>query len=176
MKKNRNLILALLYVLFFGAYIIMPENIFAIAASRIKSPSNSLTLVMDSDDEDMIFVSPQNIDLNIEIKGVLGGKRNVNLICKITTDDYRPVDSLSYKIEYDGKSLLSKQIKYKPLHAGFYRFTVYLTGKSIKSNTLRFNVGFDPENIISPLMLLVILSFSGSRRKVNLKKFLLATK
>ncbi|WP_455497240.1 acetylxylan esterase [Coprobacter sp.] len=151
MKKNRNLILPLLYVLFFGAYIIMPENIFAIAASRIKSPSDSLTLVMDSDDEDMIFVSPQNIDLNIEIKGVLGGKRNVNLICKITTDDYRPVDSLSYKIEYDGKSLLSKQIKYKPLHAGFYRFTVYLTGKSIKSNTLRFNVGFDPENIISPV-------------------------
>ena len=150
MKVFRILVFILLNILCFPANLV-PENLFAgISSPMIKNDSDSLVLTVDSSDEDMIFVSPQNIDLKIGIKSVSNQKRDVTLICKITTDDYNSVDSLSYKIKYKNKEMSFDGIKYTPLHPGFYRFTVYAEGKGIKSNVLRFNVGFNPESIISP--------------------------
>ena len=151
MKVFRILVFILLNILCFPTNLVS-ENLFAgVSFPMIKSDSDSLILTVDSSDEDMIFVSPQNIDLKIGIKSVSNLKRDITLICKITTDDYNSVDSLSYKIKYKNKEMSFDWIKYTPLYAGFYRFTIYAEGKGIKSNVLHFNVGFNPESIVSPV-------------------------
>ena len=151
MKVFRILVFILLNILCFPTNLVS-ENLFAgVSSPMIKSDLDSLILTVDSSDEDMIFVSPQNIDLKIGIKSISNLKRDVTLICKITTDDYNSVDSLSYKIKYKNKEMSFDGIKYTPLHAGFYRFTIYAEGKDIKSNVLHFNVGFNPESIVSPV-------------------------
>ena len=99
MKVFRILVFILLNILCFPTNLVS-ENLFAgVSSPMIKSDLDSLILTVDSSDEDMIFVSPQNIDLKIGIKSISNLKRDVTLICKITTDDYNSVDSLSYKIK-----------------------------------------------------------------------------
>ena len=118
----------------------MSENLFAgVSSPMIKSDLDSLILTVDSSDEDMIFVSPQNIDLKIGIKSISNLKRDVTLICKyMLTDDYNSVDSLSYKIKYKNKEMSFDGIKYTPLHAGFYRFTIYAEGRDSRVSVSHF--------------------------------------
>ena len=67
MKVFRILVFILLNILCFPANLV-PANLFAgISSPMIKNDSDSLVLTVDSSDEDMIFVSPQNIDLKIGI-------------------------------------------------------------------------------------------------------------
>ena len=151
MGKNKKYIANLLFFCCFGLFVLTSGTLWAAPCSEMQNLPDSLTLTFDSDDEDMVFVSPQHIDLKIGIKGLASGKNNCDLICKITTDDYRSIDSLAYTIDRSGKDSLMKKIEYNPPYPGFYRFTVYVAGGNVKSNVLQFNVGFDPEKIISPV-------------------------
>jgi hypothetical protein len=65
---------------------------------------------------------------------------------EVTTDDYRPVQSLKQKINLSTKGRTSKTVSLKAA-PGFYRYTVYLLSGSDKGQPVKLNVGYEPEKI-----------------------------
>lgn len=114
------------------------------------SPMDSLTFHVESEDEDWIFINPQQVELNVRLEKNIEKNTAFRLVCKITTDDFLPVDSLLFKVKTDGTGNINQQIKFQPPAPGFYRFTIYAEKDGIQSEPKKFNVGFEPEKILSP--------------------------
>jgi cephalosporin-C deacetylase-like acetyl esterase len=65
------------------------------------------------------------------------------LICKITTDDYLPIDSISFPLNWNAEKLHEETISFVPPHPGFYRIVVYGEKNGVKSDFLKFNIGYN---------------------------------
>lgn len=70
-----------------------------------------------------------------------------NLVCSVTTDTYLPVDSFVYRVKGD----FEQPVSFVPPAPGFYRITLYGEQQGVKSDFLKFNMGYCPEQIISPV-------------------------
>ncbi|MDR1682316.1 MAG: acetylxylan esterase [Candidatus Symbiothrix sp.] len=111
---------------------------------------NSLSFRIDVADEDWIFLTPQQIEFEISLLEPVSEKNDFNLICNITTDDYKPIDSKKYPVNIEQGKNLNRQIQFAPPAPGFYRFSVYAEKNGKKSPAKKFNIGYEPEKIISP--------------------------
>lgn len=102
-------------------------------------------------DSDYIFSgeSPILITANIENKNQwdIDGK----LIVTLTTDNYEPIKSDSLNISIEGLKSYSKSFELKNPPPGFYRYIVQLKRNNEVVTEKKFNVGYEPEKIESPI-------------------------
>lgn len=110
---------------------------------------SSLSFQIDSDDEDWIFLSPQQVEMKVSLSELASEKMNFNLVCDIATDDHKPIDSKKYPVNVEAGKNISEQIRFIPPAPGFYRFSIYAEKDGKKSMPKKFNIGYNPEKINS---------------------------
>jgi cephalosporin-C deacetylase-like acetyl esterase len=113
--------------------------------------ADKLTLAYTVEDEDYIFMDPSPISISAKITNVNPWNVDGKLIVDITTDDFRPVMSDTLKIRARAGKTDSLTFVYDKAEPGFYRFTLqFVRGDDVKLEK-KFNVGFEPEKISSPI-------------------------
>jgi len=102
-------------------------------------------------DSDYIFMSPDPIGITVNIENKNKWPVKGNLVVTLTTDDYQPVKVDSLNVNIDGQTTYSKGFDLQNPNPGFYRYTVQFKRNDELACEKKFNVGFEPEKIISPL-------------------------
>ncbi len=113
--------------------------------------NDKLALKVDVADEDYIFMSPNPLYITINIENRNRWTVKGSLVVTLTTDDFQPVKADSLSIDIDEKKTYSKAFELKDPKPGFYRYTVQFKRDSQIACEKKFNVGFEPEKISSPL-------------------------
>ncbi|GHT27209.1 hypothetical protein FACS189432_03210 [Bacteroidia bacterium] len=131
---------------FFGGFMDTVNLSISSALTRDK-----LVLDVTVNDEDYIFFTPDPFDLNIDIQNKNPWPVSGYAIVNLTTDDFQPIqrDSVNIFVKASGSS--STPFKSGTVTPGFYRYTIsfYENGELVEEK--KFNVGFEPEKIESPL-------------------------
>lgn len=115
------------------------------------SPMDDISLKPVFEKEDWTFTDTDTISFYITMTDALQKSMAFNLVCLITTDDYFSVDSLCYAVSCPAKENIKQKIMIIPPSPGFYRITAYTEQNGAKSDRLKFNVGYKPEQISSPV-------------------------
>ncbi|MDR2955636.1 MAG: acetylxylan esterase [Prevotella sp.] len=102
-------------------------------------------------DSDYVFMSPDPIEITVNLENKNAWNVQGRLVVKLTTDDYQPLKTDSLDIEIKGKTIYSKSFDYQNPDAGFYRYTVQFIRNGEQACEKKFNVGFEPEKISSPI-------------------------
>lgn len=113
--------------------------------------NDKLALTVNVADEDYIFMPSNPISIKVNIENKNQWKVKGNLVVTLTTDDFQPVKVDSLLIDIDGKNTFSQTFELKDPKPGFYRYTVQLKRNSELACEKKFNVGFAPEKISSPI-------------------------
>ena len=117
--------------------------------TRVVFPVDSLDFAIDPDCENGIFISPQPVAFTIRTDKP-AASQSFRLICIVTTDMYLPVDSLTFTVKPDSTGMIIQPVCFVLPVAGFYRFSVYAENEGGKSRIKNFNLGYNPEKILSP--------------------------
>ena len=115
------------------------------------SDVNKIVLSASIDDEDWVFEGQPDVNLGIAVKSQLSRTSKVDLKLKITTDDYQPICELSefVKTRPDENRLVPFKIELPD--PGFYHCTAWAEKDGIKGEEINFNIGYEPEKIVSPV-------------------------
>ncbi len=101
--------------------------------------------------KDWVFKGSPEATIGLSIENQLGKPVKVNVGLKITTDDYQPVSETirKLKINNDASGLALLGITFPA--PGFYRCTAWAEKEGIKGEEVKFNIGYEPEKIASPV-------------------------
>lgn len=91
-----------------------------------------------------VWTAPENPVIEMCVVNDANVQKVCNVVLTVTTDKYEPVGEYSQQVKVGAgdSSLVSFNFKVAP---GFYRCTVKNNGGEVK----KFNIGFEPENIVS---------------------------
>jgi cephalosporin-C deacetylase-like acetyl esterase len=119
----------------------------------ISSASTKDKLVMNVvvNDEDYIFMNPLPIEIKVEIENGNRWPVSGNLIVNLTTDDYQPVQRDSIPVVIKANQHYANSFKLENPNPGFYRYSVSFAENGDIVCEKKFNVGYEPEKIVSPL-------------------------
>jgi len=102
-------------------------------------------------DSDYIFMSPDPVSIEVNLENKNAWNVKGNLLVKLTTDDYRLVKTDSLDIEIKGKDTYTESFNLVEPNPGFYRYTVQFRRNNEPACEKKFNVGYEPEKIDSPI-------------------------
>lgn len=102
-------------------------------------------------DSDYIFMSPDPIGITVNFENKNSWDVQGQLVVTLTTDDYRSVKSDSSVIEIGAKSTYTKSFDFVEPTPGFYRYTVQFKRNNELACEKKFNVGYEPEKMDSPV-------------------------
>ncbi len=102
-------------------------------------------------DSDYIFLGENPIQITTNIENKNNWDIDGKIIVTLTTDDYQPVKSDSLNISIEGLKTYSKSFELANPQPGFYRYTVQLKRNNEIVTEKKFNVGYEPEKIQSPI-------------------------
>lgn len=110
-----------------------------------------LRMSVTANDADYIFMPPNPIEIAVTIENENRWAVDGHLIVNLTTDDYQPVHSDSVPVTIPGKANYSNTFGLENPQPGFYRYTISFTENGELVWEKKFNVGYHPEKIVSPL-------------------------
>lgn len=102
-------------------------------------------------DSDYIFMAPNPVDITVNINNKNKWAIDGTLLVILTTDDYQPLKADSLNIKIAGQDIYSKSFGLENPNPGFYRYTVQFKRNNELAKEKKFNVGFEPEKINSPI-------------------------
>jgi len=102
-------------------------------------------------DSDYIFLAPEAVKITVNIENKNQWPVAGNLVVTLTTDDYLPLKANSAAVEIGGKTTYSGTFGLDNPMPGFYRYTVQFKQDSMVVFEKKFNVGYEPEKISSPI-------------------------
>jgi len=110
-----------------------------------------LPLTVRIADEDWVFEGAPKATIGLATENQLGKNVKISVGLKMTTDDYQPVSETSkvLKIKHDQSGLALFNIDIPA--PGFYRCTAWAEKEGIKGEEVKFNIGYEPEKIVSPV-------------------------
>ena len=110
-----------------------------------------LPLTVRITDEDWVFEGTPRATIGLATENQLGKNVKITIGLKMTTDDYQPVSetskALKIKQHQSGLALFDVDIP----APGFYRCTAWAEKEGIKGEEVKFNIGYEPEKIVSPV-------------------------
>jgi cephalosporin-C deacetylase-like acetyl esterase len=117
--------------------------------------NDKLTLTVEVADPDYIFLPPDSINITINLENKNDWAVEGDLSVTLTTDDRRLINLYSTQVKIEGKSTCSDALTelnhaFTPV-PGFYRYKVLFSRNSQVACEKQFNIGYDPENIQSPM-------------------------
>lgn len=113
--------------------------------------NDKLVLTVAVADSDYIFMAPQPIRITPSIDNKNAWDVEGRLIVKLTTDDYRPIKSESMNITIPANGIYENHFEYTSPLPGFYRYTVQFERSKEIACEKKFNIGYEPEKISSPI-------------------------
>lgn len=113
--------------------------------------NDKILLSLAVNDSDYIFLGEEPIQITANIENKNNWDIEGKLIATLTTDDYQPIKSDSVDISINGLKTDSKSFELKNPQPGFYRYTLQLKRNNQIIAENKFNVGYEPEKIQSPI-------------------------
>ncbi|MDR3188795.1 MAG: acetylxylan esterase [Prevotellaceae bacterium] len=91
---------------------------------------------------------PQQVDLTL--RNASSGKAKCNVIFVLKTDKRAAVDSVVTPVQLSAGEEKAATVAFKLPEPGFYRCTLYAESNGVAGDMETFNVGYEPEKIVSP--------------------------
>ncbi len=113
--------------------------------------NDKLALNVTVADLDYIFMSPNPISITVNLENKNNWNADGILVVKLTTDDYQSIKADSVSVQMDRNGNFSKSFEFSNPDPGFYRYTVQFKRNAKVALEKKFNVGFEPEKINSPI-------------------------
>ena len=98
---------------------------------------------------DWVFYSPQNPEIQILVKNTKNDGAKATLNLQITTDDFKPVHRFAQSISLSKGDSTEADFSFSVPAPGFYRCTVSQNVDGTVSEIKKFNIGYEPEYIVS---------------------------
>lgn len=98
-----------------------------------------------------VFAEGEKQQLNINLKNTLNESVRFNVVLILTTDMFAPVDSIVKNFELDPGDSIAAHIPFKLPAPGFYHCMMYIKKGGILGSPEKFNIGYEPEKVVSPL-------------------------
>ncbi|MDD5516120.1 MAG: acetylxylan esterase [Bacteroidales bacterium] len=98
-----------------------------------------------------VFMGDDPHTLSVTVRNNEEKKQKSVIHLTVTTDDYRPVQESSRKVRVKPKAGMTLVVPLEISDPGFYRCTLRLETDGLKGEPLSFNVGLEPEKIVSPI-------------------------
>ncbi|MDR3367446.1 MAG: acetylxylan esterase [Prevotellaceae bacterium] len=102
-------------------------------------------------DSDYIFMAPHPLRITPSLANSNPWAVAGEWVVTITTDDYRPVKSDTVPVKVKAGKTAYATFEWKDPAPGFYRYTVQLLRNGKVEMEKKFNLGFEPEKISSPI-------------------------
>ncbi|MDR1780571.1 MAG: acetylxylan esterase [Tannerella sp.] len=129
------------------------RGLFANASLSFTTAETADKIALDYavNDSDYIFMAPDPLQITAKIQNDNAWDVKGKLIIDITTDDYRPIKSDTIALKLKGKALTPKDYQWVAEGPGFYRFTIQFVRDNDINLEKKFNLGYEPEKISSPI-------------------------
>ncbi len=115
------------------------------------SEVSQIPLKVVIDDEDWVFTREQNTCLGIKAVNQSDRDLKMNLSLKVTTDDFQPVSESQKQIRLSKRDSLTTVFQLDLPSPGFFKCTAWAEKDGIRGDETKFNIGFEPEKISSPV-------------------------
>ena len=112
---------------------------------------DKLVLNVAVGDSDYIFLGADPIQITPSIQNKNASDVEGQLLVTLTTDDFQPIKADSKRITIPANGVYSDQFEFVNPTPGFYRYTVQLKRNNEVVCEKKFNVGYEPEKIVSPI-------------------------
>jgi cephalosporin-C deacetylase-like acetyl esterase len=113
--------------------------------------NDKLALNITVADPDYIFLAPDDLRISATLDNKNAWSVNGNLIATLTTDDYQFIQSDTVAVRANAATGYTYSFSRKEPAPGFYRYTVTFEHNGTTAVEKKFNVGFEPEKINSPV-------------------------
>ncbi|GAB6394834.1 MAG: acetylxylan esterase [Bacteroidales bacterium] len=131
------------------AALAVTEALVAVAASA--ASNDNLALKVAVADSDYVFFAPEPLSVTATLENAGSLDVKGDLVVTITTDDYRFVRSDTAPVTAKAGKNVSKTFDYRHPAPGFYRYAVRFVRNGNIDREETFNLGYEPEQINSPL-------------------------
>lgn len=131
-----------------GAGGFLDESVLTIASA---GTNDKLRLNVAVNDTDYIFLGDEPLSIAVSLQNLNTFEINGTLHVKITTDAYAAVKADSVAITIDGSAIYEQEFTFQNPEPGFYRYTVTFERNGETAAEQQFNLGYEPENIESPI-------------------------
>ncbi|MBB4034310.1 cephalosporin-C deacetylase-like acetyl esterase [Dysgonomonas hofstadii] len=98
-----------------------------------------------------IFMGENPIKITVDLQNNNRWDLDGQLFVTLTTDDFQPVTTDSINIKLEANKIYSKDFTYTNPAPGFYRYTIQFKRNGETVCEKKFNVGYEPEKIQSPI-------------------------
>jgi len=117
---------------------------------RPMSATDKVTFTYSFPAKEWVFMQNDPQRMDIKLKNTLKEKVKFNVIMVLKTDMFKAVDSIVIPVSLESGKTLATAVPFKLPAPGFYRCTVYLQKDGISGNPEKFNIGYEPEKVVSP--------------------------
>ena len=98
---------------------------------------------------DWVFYSPQNPTIEVLVRNEQNVQAKAALNLQVTTDDFKPVHKFAQSISLNKRDSTEADFSFSVPAPGFYRCTVSQEVNGIVKEIKKFNIGYEPEYIVS---------------------------
>lgn len=118
---------------------------------RPMSAADAITMTYDFPANEWVFMEGEEQYMELTLNNTLRGKSRFNVVFILRTDKNQPVDSLVIPLTLGSRKKIVQRINFRLPEPGFYRCTLYLEKDGATGNAEKFNIGYEPEKVISPV-------------------------
>jgi len=113
--------------------------------------ADKLAMDVSVADSDYVFMEPNSLSIAPRVENKNTWAVKGDFVVSITTDDYRPVKSDTVPVKVGAGKSYSQTFEFTNPSPGFYRYTVQFLRNGKVEQEKKFNLGFEPEKISSPI-------------------------
>ncbi len=114
------------------------------------SEVHQLPLSVRIHEEDWVFRGQPEASVGIAVAGLPGKNCKVTILLNLSTDDYQPVGEYTDNVKVIKGDTAVARFKITLPAPGFYRCSASAVKEGIKGEAILFNIGYEPEKIVSP--------------------------
>lgn len=114
------------------------------------APAQDISLNYSVDAENGVFLGDDPRTLTVTVTNNEEKTTRSVIHVTVTTDDYQPVQESSYKARIKPGAGMTWRMKLDITQPGFYRCTLRMETNGLNGEPTTFNVGYEPEKIVSP--------------------------
>ena len=122
---------------------------FSLSMSAQTNEKESTFVCRVKQTNDWVFYSPENPRIQVVVKNQNNEKTSSTIKLKVTTDDYKQVYQFAQSVMLNKEDSTQVDFSFVAPAPGFYRCTVLQENKGISKEVNKFNIGYEPENIVS---------------------------
>lgn len=118
---------------------------------RAMSAADAISVSYSFPANEWVFKDGEPQYMELKLKNTQKAKASLNIVVLLTTDKRLAVDSLVIPVKLGSRQEKIQRVNFKLPEPGFYRFKLYLEKDGAASDAHQFNIGYEPEKVLSPV-------------------------